>query len=154
MLRIWNRALAWPVAAGIPLVLAVAGCGASAPANVGRVSGQVTLAGQPLPDALVTFIPVKQGGSTALGKTDASGNYTLNYASGIDGAEIGPNRVSITTYAPANPDSDPPRAGVPEKVPAKYNLKTELTADVKAGNNTIDFSLEAGPVVQPGPEPE
>jgi len=110
----------------------------------------VTLAGEPLPNALVTFAPVTQGGSTALGKTNADGSYTLNYAQGIDGAEIGQNRVLIHTYDAGNPDSEPPRPAVPEKVPARYNSQTELKVEVKAGSNTFDFPLESGPVVQPG----
>lgn len=28
-------------------------------------------------------------------------------------------------------------------IPAKYNSKTELTADVKSGKNTFDFPLES-----------
>jgi len=128
---------------------AAGGCGKSAPANVGGVSGRVTLAGEPLPEAVVTFAPTKQGGSTALGKTKADGTYSLNYAKGISGAEIGENRVLVTTFDAGNPDSDPPRPAVPEKVPAKYNSQTELKVEVKAGSNTFDFPLEPGPVVQP-----
>jgi hypothetical protein len=132
-------------------LLVAMGCGDSGtPANVGRVSGRVTLEGQPLAGALVTFAPVKQGGSTSLAKTDSAGKYTLGYASGVSGAEIGENRVSVSTYDEGNPDSDPPRSAVPEKVPTKYNSKTELKVEVKAGSNTFDFPLDSGPVVQPG----
>jgi hypothetical protein len=133
------------------IVFAVAGCSSqSLPENVGQVTGKVTLAGEPLADALVTFAPVAQGGTTSLGRTDANGVYKLNYARDVDGAQIGENRVLISTYSAGNPEGDPPRPAVPEKVPAKYNTNTELKADVKSGSNTIDFSLEAGPVVQPG----
>jgi hypothetical protein len=31
-----------------------------------------------------------------------------------------------------------------ERVPAKYNVKTELVRDVKSGRNTIDFDLVSG----------
>ena len=41
-------------------------------------------------------------------------------------------------------------AAVKEKVPAKYNAKSELSREVKAGKNQIDFELDAkGEVVQP-----
>lgn len=131
--------------------IALCGCESSQPSNVGRVSGKITLEGQPLPDALVKFSPVKPGGSSALGKTDSDGNYKLSYASGIEGAEIGENRVSISTYAEGDPDGDPPQPRVPEKVPLKYNDQTELTADVKAGDNQFDFPLKNDGPIRPEP---
>jgi hypothetical protein len=127
------------------------GCGPDMPDNVSRVSGTVTLEGQPLPGALVTFVPQKQGGSTSLGKTDDVGKYTLSYGGDIQGAEIGSHKVTITTYSSGSPDSDPPLPKVPEKVPLKYNEQTELTADVKAGDNTIDFPLKNDGPIRPEP---
>lgn len=135
-------------AAVLLLAAALAGCGAKTPDNVGQVSGKVTLEGQPLPDALVTFAPVKPGGSTAAGKTDAGGNYQLHYSSGVEGAEIGENRVAISTYDEGSPDIEPPRPKVPEKVPLKYNIRSELVRDVKQDANTFDFDLKTdGPVI-------
>ncbi len=129
-------------------VVVLGSCGTPTPTNVGKVSGKVTLEGQPLPDALVTFAPVKAGGSTALGKTDANGSYRLNYGQGVDGAEIGENRVTISTFDEGAPDVDPPRPKVLEKVPLKYNLRSELVRDVKQDANSFDFELKNdGPVV-------
>ena len=142
------------LAGGLLLSTLLAGCGgAPTPSNVGRVSGHVTLEGQPLPSALVTFSPVEQGATSSLGRTDEDGNYTLVYAQGVDGAHIGQHRVSITTFDEGDPDGDPPRPAVAEKVPAKYNYQTELTADVKAGENSIDFPLKNdGPILATPPE--
>jgi hypothetical protein len=123
------------------------------PSNVGGVSGKVTLGGQPLPNALITFSPTAEGGSSGVGQTDSEGNYTLSYAAGVRGAQEGENVVRITTYREADPDAEPPQAAVPEKVPAKYNSKSELKVEVKSGSNTFDFPLEPGPVVQPGDQP-
>jgi hypothetical protein len=131
-----------------PILLSLGGCGEDAPENVGRVSGKVTLDGQPLPGALVTFSPVKSGGAAALGKSDGEGQYSLYYTSGIEGAEIGENRVSVSTFNEGDPDDDPPRAKVLEKVPLKYNARTELVREVKAGDNTIDLDLKSdGPII-------
>jgi len=63
------------------------------PKNIARrVSGKVTLGGQPLANAIVGFAPV-EGGSAALGKTDENGNYKLVWSrSGtriLEGAKIG-----------------------------------------------------------------
>jgi len=143
----------WLLAASHCVAIALAGCGGSAqPENVGRVSGKVTLDGQPLSGAMVTFSPAKPGGSSALSQTDTDGHYKLGYAAGIEGAEIGENRVSVSTYDPGDPDGDPPRPKVLEKVPLKYNVNSELIREVKAGDNTIDLELKNdGPVV---PDPE
>src|SRR5688500_10210408 len=93
------------------LLLAAAvslGCGKPRPDDVGLTSGQVTLDGAPLPDALVTFAPQDANGSTMLATTDSNGNYRGE-------AHVGQHAVTIITYREANPDSDPPRDAVPEK---------------------------------------
>jgi hypothetical protein len=132
------------------LVLLAAGCSNTGVKNkLGRVSGTVTLAGAPLPNALVMFSGI-QGGSPSAGRTDASGNYTLVFSRGINGAEVGSHTVTISTYQPAT--DDPPAPETPEKVPLKYrdpDSKDALKAEVKAGSNKIDFALEAGPIEAP-----
>jgi hypothetical protein len=52
--------------------------------------------------------------------------------------------VSISTYSKGNPDAEPPRPPASEKVPAKYNVKSNLKVTVKSGSNTLDFPLESG----------
>src|SRR6478672_12898555 len=99
------------------LVLA---CGCSRrPANVVRVKGKVTLGGQPLASAIVTFSPVSEG-SSSRGFTDANGEYVLNHSPGVDGAAIGEYNVWITTHRDGDPLAKPPIAELPEKVPFKY----------------------------------
>jgi hypothetical protein len=104
--------------------------------ELGEVSGQVTLDGQPLADAAVTFQPVagEEAGSkvsASVGRTDADGNYELNYVKDIQGAAVGAHRVMIQAPLPTGQEQLPPR----------YNLSTELTADVQSGGNTFDFPL-------------
>ena len=53
----------------------------------------------------------------------------------------GKYRVHITTYFEGNIEADPPLPSVAEKVPAKYNTESELTAEVKAEENVIPFEL-------------
>jgi len=133
------------------VVLAMAlstGCGRR-PKNVSDVTGTVTLDGQPLADALVTFTPASSGTSSAA-KTDSSGKYELIYTKGVKGAAQGEHTVTITTYQVADDGADPPTAEVPEKVPYAYREgEKELKATVNAGKNEINFSLEAGPVSPP-----
>jgi hypothetical protein len=118
-----------------------AGCGGG-PDNMADVSGTVTLDGQPLSRARVEFSPAD--GSPSMGLTDEQGRYSLRFSRDVDGAMIGDHKIKISTYAPANPDAEPPTQDVPEKVPAKYNVKTELTKKVEKGSNTIDFQLQSG----------
>ncbi len=91
-----------------------------------------------------------QGVST--GRTDSSGNYYLMFSRSKKGARIGPSRVEITTF-----DLDGTQGGVkriPEKVPAKYNSKSELTAEVKPGSNTFDFDLKSEDGALPKARPQ
>lgn len=143
----WSRA---QVAAATVATFAalVAGCGG--PANVGTVSGVVTLDGQPLPDARVTFQP--RQGAPSLGVTDASGRYELRYTRDRAGAVVGEHAVSISTFRAGRPDADPPVERRPERVPPRYNRQTELNATVDRGANQIDFSLDgSGKFAQPKP---
>ena len=118
--------------------LATAGCGG--PGNVAQVTGRVTLDDEPLEGAYVVFNPVVEGGQSS-SLTDASGNYRLQYTREDYGAEIGEHRVRITTADGGNPDSDPPKPRVRERLPAKYHSNSELKATVEAGKNSIDFDL-------------
>jgi hypothetical protein len=129
-------------------VAAVSGCGGSG-ANLGKVTGKVTLAGQPVNEALVMFSPVN-GGSPSVGRTTADGSYTLVYARGINGAVVGDHTVTISTYKEAL--EDPPTPEVKETVPLKYREGDDLPkVTVKSGSNNLDFTLEAGPVDAPPP---
>ncbi len=148
-----NRTLRYACALCVTALIFVgplAGCGG--PGNVGEVTGTVTLDGNPLAGAMVTFTPA-EGGLPAAGRTDESGRYTLQYSRDAGGAKIGEHRVTITTYSEGDPDAESPVPSSPEKVPAKYNVDSELTATVKPGGNQIDFPLESGgKIIQPDPE--
>jgi len=101
------------------------------------VQGTVTLDGQPLEGAIVTFHPVdakpgsKLAASTA--RTDEAGHYTLYYLSDVPGAVIGKHRVAVDKRDTGNRPLLRPR----------YILGTDLVRDVKAGSNTIDLDLKS-----------
>jgi hypothetical protein len=74
-----------------PLLLASAGCGNR---NLSKVEGVVTLDGEPLQGALVSFVPVGQG-RAASGLTDSNGYFRLTTLSTDDGAVPGEYKVII-----------------------------------------------------------
>ena len=76
-------------------ILTAAGC-SSNPAiypEVADVVGVVTLDGQPLEGATITFAP--EAGRASSGVTDSTGRYSLNYTGSIRGAMLGAHRVMI-----------------------------------------------------------
>lgn len=135
-------------------LLAASGC-SGRPKNVSKqVTGTVTIGGQPLPNAVITFAPAD--GSPSIGRTDAQGKYNLVWSQQrgrvIEGAQIGDHTVTIRTFQFGDSTAKPPKAEIPEKVPFKYRQEGGFPkATVKAGANTINFDLEAGPVDPPAP---
>jgi hypothetical protein len=128
---------AWSVVAALLLGLA-GGCGHSS--TLGTVEGVVTVDGQPLANATVEFIPTDGGEARSSydGTTDASGRYELYLSASQKGASPGAYTVHIWPPKSADEPAVPP----PAKVPPQYNTRTELTAKVELGSNSIDFPLD------------
>jgi hypothetical protein len=122
----------------VAVLLAVCGACSRTPRNVAQVKGKITLGGKAVSGALIEFSPVK-GGSPSAGRSDANGEYVLVYTRRAKGAEIGEHIVSIST--------------TPETIPFKYREGPDQPkAEVKRGQNTLDFSLEPGPIHAPQPK--
>ncbi len=120
------------------LTLAFVGCVDDGLPDLGDVTGVVTLDGEPLAYAQVFFNPESGAGRTAMAKTDESGHYKLLYNRSSSGAQLGPQSVTISKLAfdPQN-ENDSGR----EVLPARYLKPGTLTAEVKAGENVINFEL-------------
>lgn len=124
-------------------VLLLCFCGCPSSGNIGWVEGVVTLDGDPVEGATVRFYPVVDGRGSS-GKTDANGHYELRYTRSADGAIVGEHRVTVSTRVIAdNYDPENKVEGRAETMPKKYldRKKTELTATVESGSNTIDLPL-------------
>lgn len=150
--------------ASMGLVVTI-GCNGDGPSVV-KVTGKVTLKGQPIKGANVQFHPEK--GPMAIGITDDQGNFTLT-TSGRAGAPVGLNKVAISKPAPApagggmpaNPTpedmakmaaaaaqggglkrTEPPKSEVPEQYgnPATSNLTADVSTN--ASENTFEFNLQ------------
>lgn len=140
--------------ATLSFVLATSvGCsGSSDQPELGLVSGTVTLNGSPLSGVAVTFRP--DDGRPAVGKTDSEGNYQLTYIRDTLGCKIGHNRVEIGNSEESgevneqegeqegdNVRQDPKKRA--NEIPARYNVRSELEADVKVGENKFNFDLKS-----------
>ena len=148
----WNRFSFLLVVLGIS-ILFQPGCGSpSDQPALGQVTGTITLDGKPLSGTAVVFQP--ESGRPARGTTDAEGKYELTYIRQTKGAKVGVNRVEIApsedgeaeeSETPDDESSPAPKQAKSKKpkIPARYNVKSELKADVKAGKNTFDFNLES-----------
>jgi hypothetical protein len=130
-------------------VVSMMGCAGSD--KFAPLSGKVTLNGKPLAHATVSFQPFAKPGSIeagegSIGKTNEKGAFILSSSTGKSGALVGKHRVSISAIDPqiGEHDTRPPRGGWPraDKVPIRYNAKTELTFDVPPGGTSkADFDL-------------
>ena len=70
----------------------------------------------------------------------------MQYIRNVKGAVVGPHKVTISTYI--DREDDPPASefggkGREETMPPRYldRRKTELSATIESGSNTVDFEL-------------
>ncbi|EDL57881.1 hypothetical protein [Gimesia maris] len=124
------------------LSLILAGCSGKSDdlPELAEVTGQVTLDGNPLPDAIIDFYPQgaqqKKQSRASTAATDGEGKYSLMYNNNTAGAILGDHLVRISKT-----EGGAEVAG-PEMLPKKYNETSTLKATVtKDGPNTINFEL-------------
>lgn len=139
-------------------VFAIIGCGSKG-YQLASVSGKVTLDGDPLVGAHVTFVPLGSPGKIdpgpgSHGMTDSEGRFTLRTSAGASGAVVGMHRVAIEAAQEGESGEQSDGAESEEalkrrmatltKVPPKYNRDTDLTFDVSAGGSkAADFTLSS-----------
>jgi hypothetical protein len=142
-----RRRFSFLVAAGTIVFLAGAvGCDSGDGLNRQAISGMVTLDGQPLPDGAILFEPATNESGTEVGATIRQGAFAISRK---DGPVPGPYRVRIysssMTQAPPN-DGQTERTPRPmvDRLPPRYNTKTELNAVIIAGRaNRHRFNLSS-----------
>jgi hypothetical protein len=120
--------------------LAVAGCGSSGPTRYG-VSGTVKYKGEPIKMGTISFRA--DDGSTG-GAQIKDGHYDIPAAGGLT---PGKYRVAISYPDPKAPkprEDEPPGEVIEARdlLPDKYHKNTELTADIKAEANKVDYDLK------------
>jgi hypothetical protein len=127
--------------------LSLSGCTGS----TARVTGNLTLGGEPLADAELTFA-LAGTTQTVHGKSGPDGRYWLNYPQG-NGMPSGKYRVVVTRYT--LPDGKPVPSGEEgvalrgdEERVRKWSVQFEH--EIKAGENQLDLEWTLG---QPHQEP-
>jgi hypothetical protein len=115
------------------ILLVLCGCGSGD--GAADVSGEVTLDGQPLTDGVIHFMPV-DGKSRTASTFVRDGHFQTRVPLGKQRVEI-----SCVKAQPLRPGQAADSATGAEIVPAKYNTKSELHADVNNGANKLRFEL-------------
>jgi hypothetical protein len=132
--------------------MGVAGCGGSDEFERFPIDGTITLDGAPLKSGRITFIAAGQGASSSA--EVAEGAFHLG---GSDGLSPGPYRIEIFSIQPTGkkvPSAEDPQTLVDETInliPAKYNVRTELKAEVppQGPKEPLNFTLTSAPAKKP-----
>lgn len=127
------------------VLLGLAGCGGASDSLPRQpVEGTITYDGQPLKDGNIQFSPADPNMKDPVrgGAPIMDGKYSIPQDVGLVPGKY--NVVISAASAEASSDDAPGavKALPKELLPAKYNTKSTLTADIKDGNNVIDFPLE------------
>ena len=145
-----SRRHTWPIAAQIALALLAAGCREPEPPARVPVTGIVTIEGQPVPSAVVTFYPLFEGFGgevIAEGVTDASGRYTLDCPLG-DGACLGKHKVTVAD-APTPDDAREQSVAGQQRMQAFLKTLTNRPIGAKFGTlatSPIEVEVKVGGV--------
>ena len=124
-------------------ILALVGCAVlgCSDGNVARLSGTVTLDGALVEKGTISLAPADGRAPTAEALING-GKYSVTTLPGPKKIVIhGLKQVGTRRYHPEDPSS--PMVDVHEEtVPARYNTQSELSEQVQAGRQTLDFALK------------
>jgi hypothetical protein len=120
--------------------LAAVGCGAAGPA---KVSGMVSLDGEPIEEGRIAFAPQDGQGTTAEAVI-TKGAYAAEVPAGKKIVKIVGMRVVEERPAYAGDPNSPMIKVTKNYVPAKFNDQSELTRDVTSSTK-MDFELKSSP---------
>jgi len=159
-----KHSIVWLILIGIGFLSVAVGCGPKGRTlRVEYVEGVVTLDGQPVAGAMISFIPKNEGGKeeTASGYSDERGVYKLTSMNGNPerGAVEGEYIVTVSKIEIVSPSTEGMSyeevAASPERfqstqtqlLPVIYQNRnnTPLSATVNRGRNKIDLELLSNP---------
>lgn len=136
----------------LSLVAFLVGCGGDEGPPREPVSGAVTLDGRPLEKGLITFTP-ESGGDLIVSGLVVDGEFAIPRS---EGPGLGSHRVDVWSKKSTGKtlknrdDPENPVEETVELVPPRYNLRSELKADVvQGGGNRFAYELTGGKEKEP-----
>jgi hypothetical protein len=114
----------------------VAGCGGDGLTR-GTVSGKVTFDGQPLANGTIVFAPTGGTKGPMAMTESANGQYAITNNAPVGGKHT----VKIEGFRDTAKKDELGRVIGEQFIPAKYNEKTTLSAEIAKGSNSHDFAL-------------
>ena len=126
-------------AGAVALVAALAGCGGGKPQA--QVTGTVTLDGKPLDTGVIHFYPQSDEGGPSASADIKGGQYQLQTGVGPMKVVINANQVVGKRKMYNTPDS-PVVEDIRDVLPERYNMKSELKANLTPGPNGVNFDLK------------
>ena len=119
---------------------ALVGCGDDRAA----VQGTVTLDGQDI-EGMISFVPTNGRSTSAAWAEIKQGRYSIPTA---QGPAVGNYRVEISWMRKdgkklTSVANSMLAEQIAEAIPARYNQKSELKADIAPGKNQLDFALSS-----------
>jgi hypothetical protein len=129
-----HRASPLVTAALATVLLSITGCSGRyepSASDLGRVTGTVTLDGEPVPNAILMLRPDAEGAHQSIARADDKGFYKAMYYTDLEGVQVGPCTVIVTFGMDLS-------RGV---VPPKYSSESELKFEVMPGDNTYNVEM-------------
>jgi hypothetical protein len=127
----------------------VAGCGGPADGLPRQaVGGTVRFKGEPLKEGLIQFQPASTGEATAAGGPIFDGKYSIGQSEGLVPGkyQVIISGIKAEAAAPKTeiPGESKPAPVAKDPIPAEYNARSMLTAEIKKGAaNQFDFDLQS-----------
>jgi hypothetical protein len=144
--------IAWRAGRGL-LLAAVLLTGCQGERNIAKVSGRVTLDGEPVAEVLVHFQPelaaaAQHKATDAIdssGITNAQGQYELRLADGshTPGALVGKHIVRVSDRRATSDEDAGPSKAPPARFPARYSDGTQTFEVPAQGTDQANFELKS-----------
>ncbi len=126
----------------------LAGCGSTEPGPERTiVTGKVTFEGEPVAQGHIWFIPVSGRQGPQAGAAIIDGQYRVENKGGVP---VGDCQVKITAERPQADtkivsDGGPEEIPTAQFIPARYNEKTELTAQIELRPEPVEKNFDLKP---------
>jgi hypothetical protein len=124
------------------LVFSVGAAGCSRGPAMAKISGEVTMDGQPLKEGRILFTPEDGQGQTG-GSTITDGKFLVEVPPAKMKVQINANQVIGKQPAYEGAPNSPMIDIVKEIIPKRYNDQTELKEDVKPGAQSVKYELRS-----------